>query len=391
MKPVYTLLSKVESIPYFRYRGHALRLSSQIPAFADEVNVLQKVNNIISVRTVTTFYDSKGDIIERSFDFSGKPYRNRLYSKYENKIGKDEFVTSTSIREYSLPRSRSDLYKQFDKDPQMVHIPRYAIWDNIKNVTNHVSKNIKNGITILSQTSVSDISKISRVLHTFKEFAPIVNNKLQNTKPKVLKFRVNEHKYEVLPETIVSEGVKFPKNDSFIAYRALDINSAKEPLTDRFINKRGLKSLKINVVPEYIPKEDEKGVAAVFYGDDGSVRFNGEYKFPSKIKLVGTASHEAEHGWHYFLYYRNNGETNLWTIRNPRKFKKIKSKALKREAARYAKSIDNYTSIDTDIKLYRKNYIEVCAGKAALRAEKDYIKEGKTLHKDFPHIPPELI
>jgi len=272
-----------------------------------------------------------------------------------------------------------------------VNIPKYAIWDNIKNFTNHLSKNIKNGVKILSQTSVTDISKISKVLHTFKEFAPIINQKVQNTKPKLLQFRVNEHKYEVLPETIVKEGVKFPQKDTFIAYRALDIDSSKEPLTDRFINERGLKPLKINIVSEYIPKEDEKEIAAIFYGNDGSIRFNREYKFPSKIKLVGTARHETEHIWHFFLYYRNNGETNLWTIRAPKKFRKIKSKILKLEAAQYTKSIDNYTPIDVDEKLYGKNYIELCAAKAARKTKNDYTKQGKTIYKQFPHIPPELL
>ena len=77
MRPNFNLVSKTIGTSFQKYKGDALRLSTQTPATVGEVVLALKKHPDLQ-RKVTTFRDSNGSIIERSFDYFDKPYRNQL-------------------------------------------------------------------------------------------------------------------------------------------------------------------------------------------------------------------------------------------------------------------------------------------------------------------------
>lgn len=389
MHDCYLMLKPIRR-SFVKYKGDAVRLSTQTPWTVEEVWVGVK-RHPERTKCITTFRDSKGNIIERAFDEGNGYLRNRLYSYSENTIGESEVVKSATVKEYKMHKRMLKAYVQMLEDYKEANPPRTILWSPVQLLTNHFSENLYTGEKILSQTKISGMGKPTKEIHTITEFPHIVNNKIQNAKNKILSYVVNSLTDSVEKASIKGEGVCIPKNDSFLPFRALDIDSAKYGFVDRFLKERKLSGLDIDIKPNYTPKEDEETVSAIFYGEDGSIRFNKNYKFPSKSKLAETSRHEVEHVWQWFLHARNTGGNSVWQIDILQKFGKLKTLKMRREAERYTKSIQNYVPVNVDEKLYRKNYIEIKAEKAGAKVKQNYDKQGQIIRKDFPHIPGSLL
>ena len=384
----YYLISKTPKIPYCKYRGDALRLINQTARTFEEVIVGSKKNPQIK-RKITTFYNSDGDIIERVFDFSDKPYKNRLYVKRENVIGQDEFVTSTHVKEYTLPRE----LKKAHTDSIAIGYARTLFWTPVKFFTNHLSENIDTGEKVLTQVRQTNLMKPQKEIHTFIEFPHILSGKIADNAEKILKFTVNTLTgHKVNPKNAVEKGAILPQNDSFLGMRALDINDSKSAFSQKFISERGLKNKRIKINPEYLPTDDKEELAkALFDPNEGSINFVKGYKFTSKSEVCDTSRHETEHGWQFYLHARNTkGGTTPWEEKMYDLFEDL-PKSLKREAQKYTDSINSYVTIAENRKLYLKNYIEKLANEQGEKARVLYDYERKKKKKEFPHIPKELL
>lgn len=387
MKNSYYLLSKREGLSFVKYKKDIIRLSEEIPYRVDEV-VIGKKGKIGQEKTITTFRDSNGRIIERIFDYYGKPLKNEVYTYNDNVIGKSEYVTSKTKQEFSLPKKMIQAYKDMKeifKDNDFI-----PFWSKDKVQTDHISQNIDTNETVVSRVVVEATKSIRKNKHSFIEFPHIKNDKVETEKPKSLSFLVNQTN-SFIPGSQVENGVKLPKHDTFLGFRALDIEDTKFPLTKRFIKERKLERVNPLIYTNYSPKTPGERLVAFYSDVDGSINFNKYYKTKSKSKLVSTIRHEVEHAWQYFLRARHTGGIEQHSMEVAKRFGKIKDKKQQKEAARYAKSIENYVPYNVDYKKYKKNYIEVRAYKAGNKAKSQYDKQGQEIRQSFPHIPSEML
>ena len=165
MNSKFSLISKTIGTKFTEYKGNAVRLSQFSPYSVDEV-ILKSNANPKEIRKVTTFRDSKGDIVERSFDYTGRQLKNRLYSTVDNVIGNDEFVTSKTTKDYSIDRGILSTYKELIQRPK---INRFIFWSPDKTTTHHISENIETGEKILSQVQISSKRKSLKQHHLSQE------------------------------------------------------------------------------------------------------------------------------------------------------------------------------------------------------------------------------
>lgn len=384
----YYLISKIEKLPYYKYKGDALRLINQTARTVDEVVVgLKNCPEII--RRITTFKDSKGNIIERAIDFSDKPYRNRIYTTRYNIIGRDEFVTSVHTKEYTLLRTLKEVHEQSVID----RYPRTLFWAPVKFFTNHTSENVETGAKILTQVKQTNLLRPQKETHTYIEFPHIISGKIENKKKKILKFFVNTlNGHTINAKNTLELETKLPQNDSFLGIRALDINDSKTAFAQKFLIERGLKNKRITINPEYLPVDDREELAkALFDPNEGSINFVKGHKFTSKSEVCATSRHETEHGWQFYLHARNTqGGTTYWEEKMYDLFRDL-PKSLKKEAQKYTDSICSYVTIAEDRAKYRKNLIEIKANEQGEKAKVIYDYERTEIQKEFPHIPKELL
>ena len=384
------LMFKSVGKSFCKYRGGAIRLSSQTPYTVDEVWI-GKAKHPEKTACITTFRDSKGKIIERIFDMADGYLRNRVYSRTENTIGQCEVVDSTTIKEYKLRKRMIPAYEMIQEDYKEAGITKETLWTPIQFITNHLSQNIYTGEKVLSQSKITGMQKPTKEIHEIIEFPHIINEKIQGAKKKFIRYVVNSITNKKVDGSEISQGVRFPKKDSFLPFRALDIESSKSGLTERFLKDKKLSNIFVEIQTNYSPKPEEEKASALFSGEDGVIQFNKRYKIKSKSKLAETAGHETEHVKQWFLHARNTGGNSEWQINIAQMFGGLKTKKARNEAKRCTKSIRNYVYIDEDLEKYRKNYIEMKARKAGTRAKKQYDKEGQSVRKNFPHIPQELL
>ena len=386
MNSKFSLISKTIGTKFTEYKGNAVRLSQFSPYSVDEV-ILKSNANPKEIRKVTTFRDSKGDIVERSFDYTGRQLKNRLYSTVDNVIGNDEFVTSKTTKDYSIDRGILSTYKELIQRPK---INRFIFWSPDKTTTHHISENIETGEKILSQVQISSKRKSLKQHHSFIEFPRIKNGEKINTKKKELSFDVQHNSNEVIENSIIANGVKIPKNDSFLGYRALTIDDAKVPFAKRFLKEREMDEKEIKILPNYLPIREDENFWARFNAEDGSIEYNKLAKFPSKTKLVGTSAHEVEHSWQYFLQGLYNKEGTPWQTEMVQKFGEIKPENIK-EAEGYNEAINNYVPYYVNAEEYRNNLIERLAMHKGADTKNIYDTEGLTIRSQFKHIPKELL
>ena len=172
----FYLISKPTKILFSSYKGKAPRLSSEIPHTVDEVIVGRR--GVKGQRIVTTFRNTKGEIIERSFDYPRKPLRNVVYTHSDHVIGEDEYVTSITRKEYSIPRTILKTYKEFQQALNEVKA-RTFLWTHHKTETNHLSENINTGEKILSRSSIINMGNIDKQIHRFVEFPHVLGGKIK--------------------------------------------------------------------------------------------------------------------------------------------------------------------------------------------------------------------
>ncbi len=389
------IMANLKGLSFVKYRGDSIRLSQRVPKTVDDVwiGVAKRPDK---TKRITTYRDKNGNIIERCFDLGDGYLRNRIYQNKTTEIGSGESVKSTIVKEFKIRKRMLKAYFDILEDYKEEHPPKTTLWTPIKVIANHLSTT-KNGEKILSQVKITDMETPTKEIHTFIEF-PRKTDKNKKTSLKLLSYMVNTLTGKVLPKSKKTEGVKFPSDDSFLNFRAMDINDAIEPITRFFVKKRSLKKADIKINPEYYPQnEDEKLFAAHFDPNNGSINFNINYRPASKTGLVGTAAHEAEHGWQYFLKALSGHAAGDWEEGAFETFGKLCDEKLVREARRYTKSIENYTPLSEELKQsgkideYRDNYIEKMANKAGEKARKKYDIEGKQLRRSFPHIPEKFL
>lgn len=385
----YYLISKNYGQSFIKYKGNAIRLSRQLPYIVDEVVVGVK-GKIGQERRITTFKDSKGNIIERIFDYFDKPLKNQIYTEKDFIKGKNLSTTSTSITEYSLKRKNINRYITQIEELEKNNLLTF-LWDKLKIENNHLYENINTGEKIFSRTSVTNMKQPTKQIHSFIEFPHIIDDKRQNNPKKILEFSVNS-KQGLVTDILTQQGVQKPKKDSFLAFRALDIRELKTTLTQFFIKKRGLSRMDIYIDPEYNPKgESTYRIAAEFDSANGFINFNRLNTPKSKPHLVSTSRHEVEHAWQFYLYSRHTGGRYNWEMETAKKFGQIRKTKLKKEAQKYTKSIDNYVSYLENYEKYRKNYIEMKAYNIGHKTRNKYEKEAQEIRELFPYIPEEML
>lgn len=396
MKHDMYIMAKMTGRSFAKYKGDAVRLSPAIPKTFDEVWIGVK-KRPDKARRITTFRDKEGNVIEKCFDFGDGYLKNRVYHTQISKINKDETVKSTIIKEFKLKKRMLKAYFDILEDYKDFNVSKTVLWTPIKEISNHFASK-KDGEKILTQVKISNMETPTKETHSFIEFPHIKNNKIKKGRKKILEYKVNSLRNKIIPNSEHTEGVKFPKEDHFLVFRAMGIDDAIEPITRFFLKNHGLEKAKINISPEYFPKnEDEKLYAAHFEPNEGSINFNINFRPLSKTNLVGTAAHETEHGWQYFLKALNGDAVGEWEEAMFAMFGKLCETKLVREARRYTKAIKNYVPLTKELKLsgkideYRKNYIEEKANKAGKKAKRKYDIEGKSIRKSFPHIPEKFI
>lgn len=241
----YYLIMKNYGQSFVKYKSDVIRLSRQLPYTVDEVVVGVK-GKIGQEKRITTFKDSQGNILERIFDYFGKPLKNHVYTRQEFTKGDDLYITSTTIKEYSINRQLINYYKslreEFEKADALT-----AFWNKIKIENNHLCENINSGEKIFSRTSVTNIKHPTQQIHSFIEYPHIINGKRRNDSKKVLQIKVNSKK-GLTTETLIQQGVQKPEKDSFLAFRALDFGEIKEAISEFFIRKRGLSKMDIGKI-----------------------------------------------------------------------------------------------------------------------------------------------
>ena len=383
----YYLITKNLNRKFVKYKGTAQRLSSQKPYSYDEV-IIGKYGKFEDISIITTFRDSKGNIIERCFDIVGKPLNNRLYTVRENTIGEDKIVKSTHIKQYSIKRK----YYERCKDEISEINNKTLFFTPEKFETHHISTNINTGEKVFSHVIQSNLTKPTKEIHTFVEYPHIIGGKIQKAKKKMLEFMVNTINYKIAPNSVKAQGVCVPKHDEYLAYRALDIEDAKVPLSLKYIKERKLNNMDIIINPYYHPiDETDRRAKSIFDSTDGSINYRYNYKYKSKQELAESARHEVEHAWQFFLHARNTGGDSIWQLNRFFQFGPIKSKKMQAEAASYTNSINNYVSLGENPVEYKKNYIEINARKAGKKEALKYERHNKEISRAFPFIPKELL
>ena len=387
----YFLISRTQGIPYQQYRGDALRILKTIPATVDEV-VIGIKNNRKKVNKLTVFKDEKGNVIERCYDNTGKPFRNLVYSREENVIDEDEFVKSISCKEYSMQRKLAKKYREKRNHCNDIDVLLKAFWKKLKLRTDHISDNINNAEKVISSSEIDYKNGSDMQIHCFSEYSHLLKGK-KSGKEKTLAFAVSADGHSVIPKTkVMSKGLVFPQKDKYLPYRALDIESSKLLITRRALNDRNLKGAMITIKPDYMPEEDEINDIAIFKNWHGDICFNKLVKYTSKGSVVSSAYHESEHAWQYFLDARLLKGGTPWGDLIYFQFGPLKNRRQIKEAKRYSRSIKYYIPYDgTNYKKYIENFIEIKAHDAGRKAKKEYIKQGEIMRKNFPHIPAELL
>lgn len=381
----YYLLAKTTQ-KFINYTNQPIRLSKATPYTVDEVLIAKKGKKT-PCKKITTFRDSNGNMIERIFNFHNQPLRNRLYTRKENTIGENEIVNSTTIKEFSLKRCLIDLYRQKQAKYRKLNI-RTTLWKERKVQTNHVSENVNNGDKFVSVSTIQNSeNKPSEALHRIVEYPGIKNGKIEHKPPKSLEYRVDEN-FDVDSNSIKTDGVKAPVEDSYLGYRLLTLEDAKEPLIKRFMRDRGVDGLGYSIDTDFMPEDGSETLCGLF--NDGTIQINKLRDFKSKASFVSTSRHEVEHGWQYYLDARNGGQRGEFLEELGSLHGEIKNKKLKKEADTYTQSLNNYVPYYKDYERYRKNYIEIKAKEAGAKAKKEYNEQGKIIRDDFPHVPKEV-
>ncbi len=377
------LISKTTQ-KYTDYALNVIKLSKSTPYTVDEVLIGKKGK---PCKKITTFRDSKGNLIERIFNCEGEPLRNRIYTHNENTIGEDEIVSSTTIKSYYLKRNHIDDYKTYQE--QFINANKLHLWQKGEIQTNHISENIDNGDRILSVTKIKQIPQSNgQVTHSIVEYPVIKNGKIEKSDNKSLEYKV-DNDYSVPKGSIKTKHAKPPTKDTYLGYRILDLEDVKIPLTKKFMRDRNVDNLGYAIDTDFKPSNNSDTPYALF--DDGSIRFNKLHKFKSKSDFVSTSSHEVEHGWQYYLDARNGGQRGEYLVSLGEEHGPIKDVKLQKEADKYTKSLDNYVPWYVDFEKYKKNYIEVCANKKGAETRSEYDRQGKTIRNDFKHIPKEML
>lgn len=387
----FYLISKPTRILFAQYKGKAQRLSNELPHTVEEIIVGRR--GVKGQRIITTFRDSKGEIIERSYDYPKRPLRNVVYTHSDHVIGEDEYVTSITRKEYSISRTILKTYKEFQQALNEVK-SRTFLWTHHKTETNHLSENINTGEKILSRSSIINMENIDKQIHRFVEFPHVLGGKIKKHIIKFLYFEVDNTSGKVIQDSIFSDGIKFHRGDQFLQFRAYDIDGVKEPATFKFMRDRKVDKLGVTIDTQYIPTDDKEKtrLVACFIPSNGSVNFNMLYKPKSKTMVIGTARHEVEHIWHYLLDARNgDNEIGTWQATMFQQFGPIKNKTLQQEANKCSDAIENYVEFTEDYQAYLKNYIEEEANREGRLVREKYDRQGEKLRKSLPHIPKELL
>ena len=285
-----------------------------------------------------------------------------------------------------LPVFRQEQVRLFNLD--------YILWKCKSSITNHLSENIETGERILSQVKILNDVFFNRNLHVFKELPRIVDGRKDVTKQKELSFLVDTVKNKVVPHSDKTSGVhiNMPIEDSYLVFRAMDVDGIKEPITKRFLKERGVQRLNIAINTDFEPPVDNDNLIALYIDGNGSINYSKRYIFPSKTACVGLARHETEHVWQYFLRaLYTGGDSERTCILAKANEHLLHSPAIAKEAEEYTEAIRNYVPYNKNYQMYKANLIERKAKEAELCECEKYDKEGERLRRTFRHIPKKFL
>lgn len=382
MSEKYFLISKLTRVPFVKYKGNAVVLSEKLPTTYDEVVVGLK-DNKQNIRTITTFRDETGQIVERSFDYYGKQLRHRIYSRRDSVIGEKEWVDSKKIQELTIAkRTLKTIYLEIKDKLSEMHLLTY-LWDEKNTRVNHLAKDLQTGRKILSSVFINHVKNE----HKFIEY-PSVSGK---HKPKVLSFKVNKNTLEVKKGSITAQNIKAPIGDEYLGVRAYDMEDARVPIAKYFIHKRKLDDAELVLNNNYVPSAKEKDIIAFYSDENGSINFNREYKHKSKKDIINTCAHEVEHAWQWYLHAIQTGGETAYTHRIYLKNDYLKDGEMILEASRYTDAIDKYVTCMENVEEYRKSLLEVKARHKGKLEEENYKRQGHYLRSAFRHIPQEFL
>ena len=380
MSEKYFLISRLTRIPFSKYKGKAVVLSEKLPTTYDEVVVGLK-DDKQNIRTITTFRNEAGEVVERSFDYYGKQLRHKIYSRRDSVIGEKEWVESTKIQELTIAkRTLKTVYLELKDKLREMHLQTH-LWDEKKTRVNHLAKDLLTGRKILSSVFVDHVKNE----HKFVEY-PSVSGK---HKPKVLSFKVNKNTFEVKKGSITAQNVKAPTGDKYLGVRAFDMEDSRIPMAKYFIHKRKLDDAELVLNTNYAPCENEKDIIAFYSDENGSINFNREYKHKSKKAIINTCAHEVEHAWQWYLHAIQTGGETAYTHRIYLKNEYLKDGELIVEANRYTEAIDKYVNCLENEEEYRNSLLEIKARHKGKIEQENYKRQGHSLRSAFRHIPQE--
>lgn len=382
MSEKYFLISKLVRVPFSEYKGRAVVLSEKIPTTYDEVVVGLK-NDPRNIRTITTFRNNSGQVVERSFDYFGKQLKHRIYSRKESVIGNNEWVDSTKIQELTISRrTMNSIYLELKNKLREMHLPTF-LWKEQVTRVNHLAKNLQTGRKILSSVFV-DYGKNE---HKFVEYPAIVGKR----KSKVLSFKVDKNTFDVKNGSVKTQNIKAPTGDKYLGLRAFYMEDSKIPIAKYFIHKRKLDDAELILNTNYVPCDNEKGIIAFYSDENGSINFNREYKHKSKKSIINTCAHEVEHAWQWYLHAIQTGGETAYTHRIYLKHGYLKDEKMILEANRYTEAIDKYVTCIENMAEYRKSLLEIKARYKGKLEEENYKRQGHYLRSAFRHIPQESL
>ena len=372
----YYLIEKLENMPIKKFPRDSWAIPQNAVTFK-QVKI-GKTKDPEYRRNIISFYDKENKIIRQFQSGTEIPHTCKEY-RYSDNLTKDEELVH-------VKKIRTAKYLPIDGYPD---------WHDTSDVEQFIHTDLNKlkkhtfakKITI-KRTKYNLASLGKKFTTVFTEypfnlgFEPKKNLKILGADIEI------KNGIPYLSGTIESPTVKFPVDDSFVAFRFLEKEQKQEALTKYFLKQKGLE--KANVEVETGEGLVPENASAVFAHGYGSIYFKYIPQFVSPAKSAG---HETEHAYQYSLIGRLlYGADSEYEKRCFRIFGKLPSTTKIKEAEKYADAKAKYPKINdiedlSQNKEYMNNLLEVKAREAGKKASEDYEIGHKFLLNQFKYIP----
>lgn len=336
-----------------------------------DIVVIASTKNPEKTKTITTFKDKEGNILERAFESIGfnLPEKRQVYKNLKES-DKNNDKKIIQIYENLNQNNGLKVWQKIETSRVFKHRDCGKVW-------------LANVIKVF--TPERTIREAKKETHFFASYYPKSMSNGGSNKTKTLTLQIEKDE-NMIPQIVGyshSENFAMPKNDEYLAFRAYDAESVKKPITRFALKKFGLKDIKIYIEDNFNSKEKHLGSFSEEYE---SIFFN--YKTDSKNSIIDTAFHEAKHAFQYAvinLFGLKNKYTN-YAQQCLKNLKWKKTEGLKKKAEDYFKAHEYYISPNENYTEYRRNLLEAEAWSAGTRFSNDYLYKSKELSNELPGV-----